>query len=86
MLAGSLFTLGLLLSKKLPSKLEVDALLAAVFSFLGHGIAPLKGLKALELYHPSQYEDQYGNLSTWAALSDIGGDAMLFCPSRAFAR
>merc|ERR1712166_509815 len=83
---GSLFTLGLLLSKKLPSKLEVDALLAAVFSFLGHGIAPLKGLKAIELYHPSQYEDKYGNLSSWAALSDLGGDAMLFCPSRAFAR
>jgi len=83
---GSLFTLDLLNSKKLPSKLEVDAILAAVFSLLGHGFAPLKGLKALELYHPSQYQERYGNLSSWAALSDIGGDAMLFCPSRAFAR
>ncbi len=78
--------MSMLSKSSIPNAIEVDLVLAAAWSFLGHGPAPIKGIEALRLYHPSQFKHQYGNLSSWAALAALGGDAFLYCPSRKFAR
>jgi len=85
---GTLFALSTLLNKKVPNALEVDALLAAVWSLLGHGVKPAQGWEALMLYHPSQFKSQYGKwgLDNWGAIAALAGDGLLFCPSREFER
>jgi len=81
---GRLFALALLAST--PSTLAFDAALAAMWSFLGHGVQLRQGVEALELYHPSKFEASVGNLSTWAALAAMAGDALFQCANRRLAR